>query len=395
MTCRQAWQMRKRSDDGAGRRPHRVGRRALNVLGLALGVLVVVFVSIAGVTAVREGPQRLDPRGLSGCQMPLIVGIRDPETCTLRVMRQLVEREGIDGLERIADYYDHGGSWYRDRCHVLMHPVGRAFASDIQVDDLLALPPNDCLGGFLHGVIEVRARNFQDEDAASMRELCGASVPSQEMDCLHGIGHALMRALDNDLPTAISRCTVPDDPELTINCAGGVMMENMFAVQGVDDAAPTRWFDPADPGRTCRGTEEIVAEVCHAWDVALLKPERRLAYCGSLEDVSNVTCMRSVGASEERLGLRLCGGEEECWFGFGYSQQLTSLARKDEADPCEDVPGKGLRGCLRGAAFAMWAATPSANPLDESWCEEQSADTGLVDACARELRDPVAAVGFL
>ena len=93
------------------------------------------------------------------------------------------------------------GGVLADRCHLLMHWVGRNYALEhgVTLATLQQYLPrtNDpgCSAGFAHGLISALGPSLLKGSTSEAAEVCDASPTRyQAYSCVHGLGHAFMRA---------------------------------------------------------------------------------------------------------------------------------------------------------------------------------------------------------
>lgn len=176
----------------------------------------------------------------------------------------------LTGLEQTEQYPE-----VFPRCHEFTHFLGRDTYSQIKnVGQLYSFHTSACHGGFYHGVIEgyFAAQHFsvaQANDsqlAAQAQIVCGKpadySVPRYYGECVHGIGHAMMYATNQNLPRSLGLCDSLSATDRQ-TCYGGAFMENSSSSTSVDH--PTNYTKKDDPLFPCDTLASNYQETCYQY----------------------------------------------------------------------------------------------------------------------------------
>ena len=164
--------------------------------------------------------------------------------CYQRKLLALIEasRDPAGALPQV-DRYAHSVGGVLDReCHILMHWVGRQYGVDGRIgfaglQDLLPRS-NDagCSAGFAHGLISSLGRDLLDQGPQGALAACRAAATRyRRYSCVHGLGHAYMRAYDETLEPALAACKALG-PADAADCAAGAFHDYWLALQGADRA---------------------------------------------------------------------------------------------------------------------------------------------------------------
>lgn len=120
-------------------------------------------------------------------------------------------------------------------CHVVSHRMSAAEVNKNPknwISILLAIDPNICIYGFMHGVIE--ARSAYDPtfilNADSLADICAIVANTNQVSgidktCAHIMGHVLLAEKYGKIPDAVAECE-KTLPSLRYKCFGGLFMEN-------------------------------------------------------------------------------------------------------------------------------------------------------------------------
>jgi len=165
------------------------------------------------------------------------------------------------------------GGLLADRCHLLMHWVGRNYAVQHRVTlaSLQQYLPrtNDpgCSAGFAHGLISALGPSLLRGSTAQAARVCNRSPTRyQAYSCVHGLGHAYMRAYMEALPLALRLCNRLPKRDVA-DCAQGAFHDYWFAEEQVDGihAAGT----PESPRQLCAAQPRVFVRAC--WYRAFLE----------------------------------------------------------------------------------------------------------------------------
>jgi len=239
------------------------------------------------------------------------------------------------------------GGFVQESCHVLMHWVGRTFALDrgVTLANLQEYLPktNDpgCSAGFAHGLISALGKSVARLDPAAAARTCAASATRyQAYSCVHGLGHAFMRAYIETLPLALKMCSRLPRADVT-DCAQGAFHDYWFAIGGVDGLmhqgpAPT-------PRELCGRQPARFVRAC--WYRAFL--ERPPA--------TQLTTVRDVLAvCRDLSGLQRAGcitGASAVVSATNPPRQVTGCSRLAGGDAVACVHGVATQGLLDASLF--------------------------------------------
>ncbi len=389
--------------------------------GLSLGVAVALSFVIAGpapAAVLHGGPS--DPnegyaRYPAEARVALYCRTFEQRAATLRSclsenFLKLIIRKGDPAheLPRIDAYARITGGFLLSNCHILMHTVGRRYgkAKKISLARLQDYLPrsNDpgCSAGFAHGLITSLGTQILRLGPAGAAAECRRSATRyQRYSCIHGLGHAYMRAYMDTLAAALPLCRLlgPDD---AADCAQGAFHDYWLALQHLDGtprsgkaAASPRalcgrqpaefvrpcWYrvflelSPTRPVSTsgdvvglCRGLQSLQRLACitGASVISSSDPFRQLTICSELRGEEAVSCVRGVvvpSLAQKRLKdqVRL----------VARCAQFGSSARQG----CYEWLGKTLTVVTNGA-FATQGCAKLATADGEAWCRRGARESG-------------------
>ncbi|MFL5950269.1 MAG: hypothetical protein ACJ74M_01555 [Gaiellaceae bacterium] len=319
----------------------------------------------------------------------------DPQyRCYVRLLRLDIEQSGDPARElpRIDRRVRRVGGPIEAGCHVLMHQVGREYAQDhhVTLSTLQGFVPesNDpnCSAGFGMGLVMYLGPQILRSGGGAAVYAC-AQLPTRyrQYTCVHGLGHALLRAYHGSLEQAVRACRrlqaryAPD-------CAQGVFHDYWISLRGADGTSRPRnavtsprvvcdgrytyvrpcWYryfleqplglpirNAADLRRACRGLRSIQRFGCISGATLELSsdPFEQLRACRSLRRLDESACVRGVadqalaGEPSRQLSLiRMCG-TRDCYAWLGRTLAVVTNGRFR----CAALL-RGRAACTAGAA---------------------------------------------
>jgi hypothetical protein len=130
-----------------------------------------------------------------------------------------------------------------DDCHLSAHQIGRTSFNQYK-DDIgkaFATCPMGCIEGCFHGVMEgyVEKNGSPSQIVEEVPKLCStvSSDAVLQRQCVHGIGHGLLRHDAEALVEVVSLCNKLPTDFYRYTCLGGVFMENMSSYTTLDEGA--------------------------------------------------------------------------------------------------------------------------------------------------------------
>ena len=174
------------------------------------------------------------------------------QTCYEEILLGMVGKSAVrlamDGLSVLArmDPETAGNG------HDLAHVVGiNAWAPGKDVDAVYTTCTALYQSGCYHGVVQAYL-DAKGTDSSTVYDLCHQiKVTATDMwlrfQCVHGIGHGLVNALNHHLPKALQGCDQLVDSWDAQSCYGGAFME--FIVEGRGQAHHPHTHHPAQPAQ--------------------------------------------------------------------------------------------------------------------------------------------------
>jgi hypothetical protein len=267
--------------------------------------------------------------------------------CYVRLLRQDIEASGDPARElpRIDRRAAAAGGPLAASCHVLMHEVGREYARDhrLTLSMLQRYVPRsnnpNCSAGFGMGLVMYLGPEILRSGGKAAAHACGG-LPTRyrEYTCVHGLGHALLRAYHGALGEAVRACRQLR-PRYAPDCAQGVFHDYWISLRGADATVRPRGRVVRSPRVVCDGRFTYVRPCWYRYflEQPLAAPIRTAA------DLRR-TC-RGLGGSE-RFGC--ISGATLTISGDPFEQMRV----------CARLQGADSAACVRGVADQALAAEP-------------------------------------
>lgn len=201
----------------------------MKVLALAAVALAVLAAPAAGATR----PYGWQCDGISNAQVQW--------DCYVRFLLADVDRshDPADELPRIDAKARAAGTSLAGMCHALMHEVGRRYGAEhhLTLGDLMDAIPrsNDptCSAGFGMGlVMYLGPQIILSGGKTAVAECERLPTRYRAYTCIHGIGHALMRAYHGNLREAVVSCRKLGP--MGVDCAQGAFHDYWISLRGAD-----------------------------------------------------------------------------------------------------------------------------------------------------------------
>ncbi len=162
--------------------------------------------------------------------------MRSRQKCLEENYTHYANSQGVDIALRLLSLEVNEEPQFEGMCHSVMHLIAHAAVHEFKNFGVAMNHGTTlCQNGYYHGVIEEYLRN-ENVDALSgddLRNFCptsfkATSSPTDTLNCIHGIGHALMYMTRNDLPKSLVRCGDFLDDHMRSQCLTGAFMQEGF-----------------------------------------------------------------------------------------------------------------------------------------------------------------------
>lgn len=199
-------------------------------------------------------------------------------------------------------------------CHPSAHHLGKFLFGYVNRDLKMASDLSDyrCASGIMHGLIEntIQIENILDKkpiESVDIKEPCkivnDALGDEAKKECIHGMGHSLIKIYNYNTTQALERCNEFDDWREVYMCNGGLFMQNMgeYAEKKGGD------FDKSDINYPCNqidGTKnDEAATLCYRYQAnyfliqANYDLQSAYSLCQGIEDQKYTPiCFKGVAA---------------------------------------------------------------------------------------------------
>ena len=263
-------------------------------------------------------------------------------------------------------------NYVKSQCHQLVHVIGRAaYAKYKDIGDTFSHGDQFCWAGYYHGMMEqVATEQGTDNFLASLNDVCEeiadkARYSFDHYNCVHGIGHGVMEALDGELFQALTACDKVIDGYGRASCYGGVFMQNIMFAQSPDQEVnyTLKYLKNDDPMYPCTAVDDKYKQQCylmqtsHALQVRSYDFKVVFGLCDETAEPHRSTCYQSLG--RDASGQSISDVEQtkaKCLLGKDFDAQSNCIigAAKDFVSYFHsDVQAKKLCDSLETSLASM------------------------------------------
>ena len=244
--------------------------------------------------------------------------------CYVRLLRLDIEKSGNPARElpRIDRRVERLGGPVEAGCHVLMHEVGRDYgrAHHVTLSTLQRYVPRsnnpNCSAGFGMGLVMYLGPQILRSGGGAAANAC-ARLPTRyrEYTCVHGLGHALMRAYHGRLREAVASCRRLR-PAFAPDCAQGAFHDYWISFRGADGTTRIRGAS-SSPRVVCDGRFTYIRPCWYRYflEQPVMAPIRTasnlVAQCRGLTGLQRFGCVSAAAltiSSNPFDQMRLCQG---------------------------------------------------------------------------------------
>ncbi len=236
---------------------------------------------------------------------------REQERCYDNFIKDKMNFKTTKELLQEMDEAANNNDNLRLSCHDFAHAIGRntyrkfnnsipaAFSQCVQT----------CHAGCYHGAIQsfFLGDNYQQQSddhvtLVQMREKVKLACKPLEgnvkelFQCLHGMGHAILYYVDNNLTLALSICDELKTDYQRQSCYGGEFMENVVSVN-----KETRQIKLDSPLYPCNSLEEKYKYQCYLMQTSVMmeifgdNTDKMVESCDKADNGYIETCFKSLG----------------------------------------------------------------------------------------------------
>ena len=266
--------------------------------------------------------------------------------CYVRLLREDIERsrDPARELPRIDRRVHAVGGPVAASCHVLMHQVGRDFARAhrLTLATLQRYVPRsnspNCSAGFGMGLVMYLGPQILRSGGASAAETC-ERLPTRyrAYTCVHGLGHALMRAYHGNVGQAVRTCRSLR-AAYAADCAQGAFHDYWISARGADGTVK-RPHGVISPRIVCDGRLTYVRPCWYRYflEQPAVRPIRTpadlVSFCPRLAPLQRYGCISAAALT-------------------------ISSNPFDQMAICAGLPARDAEACVRGVPSQALAAQP-------------------------------------
>jgi hypothetical protein len=305
------------------------------------------LLAVAFVLALGSGSSAAATKQPFGWQCERIGNAEVQWNCYVRFLLDDIDRSGNPAKELPRIDARARDSSLTGACHALMHEVGRRYGAEhhVTLGGLMDVIPqsNDptCSAGFGMGLVMYLGPQIIRSGGRSALVQC-LRLPTRyrSYTCVHGIGHALMRAYHGNLQLSVQSCRklgkqAPD-------CAQGAFHDYWISLRGADGT--TLRTHGASPRFLCNGHLHYVRPCWYRYFI-------ELADAPIIENAASIERVCSGLRPLQRYG---------CVSGAALAIPEGPFS---QARTCAQLGPRDARACLRGVAVQAFEREPAKQRL--------------------------------
>jgi cytochrome c553 len=286
-------------------------------------------------------------------------------------------------------------------CHPIAHKIGAGGLLHYEGDvgKAFAAGNGTCGSGYYHGLLQWKLAGVAADKVASVAATAcnDPEIKTSAFNyyqCNHGLGHGLMLYTGLDLPEALKYCHQLNTPDDSVQCSGGVFMENQSSSFGLR----SKWLSTKNLLFPCNSklVQRRDKLYCYLLVTSHILPNvggdwvKTADWCRRSEQGWVNICFQSYGRDVSGAAVRdpkqmrdLCAmagsGEKECIFGA-----IRDVMNNNNQDPngkvfCETVKAKFRAYCFFGLGSIL--GTQHADAEGKRAACEQFAKGEDLDQC--------------
>jgi hypothetical protein len=262
------------------------------------------------------------------------------EHCMIEALQEISKQQDeqtmYDTISDLMYQIDQDGFY----CHPQGHHIGSfLYAHTQDLEQALSIADRKCGGSMYHGIVETyfmseiffEKTNFDDVQIKDSCDQLADSSQSLYFECVHGIGHGLVKAYGDIFP-AVARCDEFETQEEQIHCQQGVFMENVIEFTSTDGGV----FDEDDLLYPCNKMELKYAESCYYYHTSYILTKTN-SISESFEQCDKITNEKQI---------------QSCYQGIGR-QLVVNTPFKDLINYCQTGNPEYHKFCFRGIMIVV------------------------------------------
>jgi len=190
----------------------------------------ILAIAIISVLFFFQEPYSLSKQIIDECELDIDCGINGLK----EISETNDEKTVLDVFGELRLYYEENVSY----CHKYAHHLGEfLYYYYKDPEKAISIADDTCGGAAYHGIVESYLVQFENPDLIDLTSFCKKfprQLDRENLECVHGIGHALYSLYDDDVFVAIDRCKDFTSIFEIDRCGGGVFMENLDSQNKLD-----------------------------------------------------------------------------------------------------------------------------------------------------------------
>lgn len=231
--------------------------------------------------------------------------MRARQSCLEKNYTHYANYSGVDSALSLLRLEVSNEPRFAGACHSVMHQIAHVAVHEFKnFGNAMYHGTTLCQNGYYHGVVEeyLRNENVDVLTPTDLQNFCrtslsATSLATDTLNCIHGIGHALMYMTRNDLPKSLVRCGDFLDDHMRSQCLTGAFMQEGFIATSSKQSV----IDKEVQGCTQSQEQDqcFINLSAKTMSEAGINANEIAHYCDTLKDVSNQQICKSVIVNQQ------------------------------------------------------------------------------------------------
>jgi len=335
-------------------------------------LLIIIIVAVSGIFALIAINTQPAPVSYADS---IFDSCYDDHECTIGMLYELSQNNSTQTvfltLDDLIDLYVDADFY----CHPSAHHIGEFLYGYVNRDLAKASELSDhrCAAGIMHGLLEntIQVENMLDGtpiESVDIKESCeivnDALGDNAKSECVHGMGHSLIKIYNYNTTLALERCSEFDTWNEIYMCNGGLFMQNMaeYAEKRGGDFDKSDMYYPCNQINGTKNSE--AATLCYRYQAnyflvqANYDLQTAYSFCSGISDSKYIPiCYKGVAAHLTKDNfdvvdktLLMCNStppkyQEQCV--VGAIESLTRFVSDEKANQfCQKLDGNLQKACI-------------------------------------------------
>lgn len=297
--------------------------------------------------------------------------------CNKEIAEDFLSKYSLEEILKVFDVNEKQPVFF-ENCHSVAHSLGQnEYQRTRDLRKVFEESSRACLGGVYHGAVEgyFMEKNISpgeentEETMKEVSRICGKSEeykrPQDFIECNHGLGHALMYVVNNNLPKALDYCDAISLNNSRELCYTGALMSNNDSFGSTEH--PTQYVKSDDPLYPCNILKKHQQNQCYSYGVL-----NRFQY----DLPKSIKICLSVPTDYQH----------SCFETIGRDRTIITADPIILKNQCETIPEPDFKkDCFKGTSYNTMVRFGSKSEIPLNYCAILGSE--FTDLCYSRLLD--------